>query len=200
MGRPRYAVLLLLLLFPVFLAPGEVLSAGISTGSNLSRAPQDPAQTPVNREAVSSEQNLVLQSDLIVQGRLEESSQAYPTGATVEERKILHYVQQLRVEETWKGTGLASVNLLTSGVDPLPDADNPLNKSYTGPLTAGEYVFFLRKSGDYYTLTGLWQGLYPLFQGKSVALLANGGFASFDQLPVHRFRLKVLSLAESSSS
>ncbi|MNC22060.1 hypothetical protein D3C75_700500 [compost metagenome] len=160
-------------------------------------APQ-PGAIPVPAETVATGKALAQQSDLIVEGHLEGAQQAYPTGRDISGRKIVHYVQRIRVISAWKGSASSPVELLTSGVEPLPDADNPLNKTYTGPLVSGDYVFFLRKAGgtDFYTLNGLWQGLYPVFEGKSTALLANGGFAAFDQLSMTQFRSKVMSLAQ----
>lgn len=127
---------------------------------------------------------------------MEDNQQTFPTGREVSGKKIVHYVQRIRVSAVWKGTASSPVELLTSGVEPLPEAANPLNKIYTGPLESGDYVFFLRKTGapGYYTLSGLWQGLYPIYDGKSVSLLANGGFAVFDRLTLLQFRAKVVSL------
>jgi hypothetical protein len=185
-------------------APGVLALAAVPSAMLMlppaSAAPTDPGKIPVNTAPAGSDQALVTSSDLIVRGRLDESSSSYPTGRSEGTRKVLHYVQQLRVEETWKGAAPQSViSLLTSGVEPLPDASDPLNKTYTGPLAGGEYVCFLKKTqpAGYYTLTGLWQGLYPLYGGKSVALLANGGFPSFDQLSIRTFKSKVIKMAAS---
>lgn len=159
-------------------------------------APQ-PADIPVPVQTLASERALTQSADLIVEGHLEASQQSYPTGREISGRKIVHYVQQIRVKSVWKGSASSPVKLLTSGVEPLPDAADPLNKTYTGPLESGDYVFFLRKAGatEYYTLAGLWQGLYPVYDGKSVSLLANGGFSAFDQLTLPQFRSKVISLS-----
>lgn len=159
-------------------------------------APQ-PGGIPVPVQPAASEKTLTQSADLIVEGYLADEQQTYPSGREISGKRIVHYVQRIRVHAVWKGSAESTVNLLTSGVEPLPDAADPLNKTYTGPLESGDYVFFLRKAGatDYYTLNGLWQGLYPVHNGKSVALLANGGFAAFDQLSLPQFRGKVKSLS-----
>jgi hypothetical protein len=164
--------------------------------SAAAAAPQ-PGSIAVPVQPAASEKSLVQSADLIVEGKLEAGEQRYPTGRDISGRRIVHYIQQIRVQAVWKGAAASPVKLLTSGVEPLPDADNPLNKTYTGPLESGDYVFFLRKAGetDYYTLAGLWQGLYPVFNGKSVSLLANGGFNAFDQLSLPQFRSKVTALS-----
>lgn len=171
-------------------------SASAAAKLDAEHAPS-PAQIPVPQTGVSSEQQLKAQSDLVVIGKIRDDGTAsYPTGESAGGLKIVHYVQTIHVEDTWKGPASRTVRLLTSGVEPLPDADNPLNKRYTGPLAGGEYVCFLKKSPgtDYYTLTGIWQGLYPMLGGKSNALLANGGFAAFDQLSSASFKNKVTSM------
>jgi hypothetical protein len=149
-------------------------------------------------QPAASEKALTQNADLIVEGHLEDGQENYPTGREISGRRIVHYVQRIRVQAVWKGSATSPIKLLTSGVEPLPDAANPLNKTYTGPLEPGDYVFFLRKAGgtDYYTLHGIWQGLYPVYDGKSVALLANGGFSAFDQLGLPQFQGKVQSLSQ----
>ncbi|MDF2925015.1 MAG: hypothetical protein K0R57_3929 [Paenibacillaceae bacterium] len=173
---------------------------GAHTAAGMQSSPASPAALPVPQAGVASDRQLVSQSDIIVLGQIPEASSSYPTGRREGGRTVVHYVQQIKVSQTWKGSARAGVRLLTSGVEPLPDAADPLNKRYTGPLAGGEYVCFLKKvpGADYYTLTGLWQGLYPVFEGRTNALLANGGFASFDQLPVDKLKAKVKSLAPSS--
>ncbi len=187
-----------------FLQPWKRLSVHISIAAALlgvpspaAAAPQ-PGGIPVPVQPAVSEKALAQSADLIVEGHLEDGQENYPTGQEISGRRIVHYVQRIRVHAVWKGSAASPVKLLTSGVEPLPDAADPLNKTYTGPLEAGDYVFFLRKAGgtDYYTLNGLWQGLYPVYNGKSVALLANGGFSAFDQLSLPQFQGKVKTLSQ----
>lgn len=159
--------------------------------------PRDPARIPVDTSSVATWEELVSRSDLVVHGRLGEREQAYPTGKREGRFRVFHYVQHIAVTEVWKGaggTGREGINLLTSGCEPLPEPSNPLNKRYTGPLEGGEYVFFLKKTAEdgYYTLTGIWQGLYPVQEGKAVALLHNGGFDAFDGMPLRAFKSKVV--------
>lgn len=176
--------------------PSDNSPSDISQGVLHAESLAPPGQTSVNQQSVPSDKRLAQDSDLIIHGMLTEGQQSYPTSASVGNRRVVHYLQQIKVLDTWKGASRRAVSLLTSGVEPLPDGPDPLNSLYTGPITEGEYVFFLRRApqSDYYTLTGLWQGLYPVMNGKSVALLASGGFSSFDQLPISRFKLRVLAL------
>lgn len=176
----------------LLLAASIVVTAAVPAA-----AAPDPAQIPVPTQTVPSEQALVHSADLIVEGRLEDGQNAYPTGGQISGRKIVHYLQTIRVNKVWKGSAAAQAELLTSGVEPLPDAADPLNKTFTGPLESGEYVFFLKRTGEsgYYTLAGLWQGLVPIHEGKSISLLANGGFAAFDQLTLQQLHAKIQSLA-----
>ncbi len=186
-----------------FLQPWKRLSVHITKAAAIWAVPSpaaavpQPGGIPVPVQPASSEKALTQSADLIVEGHLEDGQENYPTGREISGKRIVHYVQRIRVQAVWKGSVASPIKLLTSGVEPLPDAANPLNKTYTGPLEAGDYIFFLRKAGgtDYYTLNGLWQGLYPVYNGKSVALLANGGFAAFDQLSLPQFQGKVKSLS-----
>jgi hypothetical protein len=157
-------------------------------------SPATPDKITVDRGPVSSPEQLVRSSDLIVHGQLSESVRSFPTGLHEGSRRVFHYVQTVRITELWKGSAAGNtVSLLTSGVEPLPDASDPLNRTYTGPLESGEYVFFLHRAGNtrYYTLTGIWQGLYPVYGGSSIALLHNGGFAAFDRLPLASMKAKI---------
>lgn len=187
-----------------FLQPWKRLSVHITIAAailavpSLAAAVPQPGGIPVPVQPVASEKALTQSADLIVEGHLEDGQENYPTDREISGKRIVHYVQRIRVQAILKGSASSPIKLLTSGVEPLPDAANPLNKTYTGPLEAGDYIFFLRKAGgtDYYTLNGLWQGLYPVYNGKSVALLANGGFAAFDQLSLPQFQGKVKSLSQ----
>lgn len=186
------------------LQPWKRLSVHISLAAAIWAVPSpaaavpQPGGIPVPVQQSSSEKALTQSADLIVMGQLEEGQDRFPTGREISGRRIVHYVQRIRVQAVWKGSAASPIKLLTSGVEPLPDAADPLNKTYTGPLESGDYVFFLHRAGesDYYTLDALWQGLYPVYNGHSVALLANGGFAAFDQLSLPQFHSKVKSLSQ----
>lgn len=171
---------------------------GAGEGRPSPAAPADPARIPVNLAQVPGPEELVRSSDLILHGYLAGRTQSHPTGELIAGRQVVHYVQHLTVKEAWKGSPAGGpVPLLTSGVEPLPAASDPLNRTYTGPLEEGEYVCFLRRAGSsgMYSLTGIWQGLYPVFEGKSIALLDNGGFPSFDGLALPEMKSKVLRMA-----
>lgn len=130
---------------------------------------------------VASYQELIRSADLIVFGRIGSRTASYPTGVSLGSGQLVNYVQPLRVLQTLKDPHApSSIPVLTDGVEPLPKPSDPLNLTYTGPLAQGEYVFFLQKvpGTNIYSLIGQWQGIYPVQDGKLVAL-HEGGFQHF---------------------
>jgi hypothetical protein len=183
----------------LYIAVSILILAAALEPSTARAAPAGPAQLSLNTEPCASWEDMAKRSDLIVLGKLKDQVKAYPTGRREGSYRIVHYVQKIAIAEAWKGGSEAagSIPLLTSGIEPMPDAANSLNKRYTGPLEEGEYVFFLRRvdGNDYWTLTGLWQGLYPVYENKTIALAANGGFTALDGLTLEAFKKKVRDAA-----
>lgn len=135
---------------------------------------------------VASQQDLIRAADLIVFGRFGSRTASCPTGVSTGSGQLVNYVQPLRVLQTIKGPHtLSSIPVLTDGIEPLPKPSDPLNLIYTGPLAEGEYVVFLRKAAgsNMYSLVGQWQGIYPVQDGKLIAL-HEGGFQHFMGLTV----------------
>jgi len=146
-------------------------------------APPDLARLRVDPTPVKNVHELVQAGDLIVSGRTDSQYQSAPTGVSLRQGKVLNYVQSFRVQRTWKGSAPQVIQLLTTGIEPLPDARDPLNLTYPGPLSEGEYVLFLKKvhGTNLYRLVGVWQGVYPVQGGRTIAL-RGAGFAELNGL------------------
>ncbi|MGN7470568.1 hypothetical protein [Brevibacillus sp. SAFN-007a] len=177
----RYRLLILTILLCAVILPA-------SAEPNIGHLPVATAPVPSAKE-------LVRQSDLIVLGWMDSAHQSYPTGRSIPQGKIVHYTQTLHVKKVFKGASPRLLTILSSGVEPLPDTSSPLNLTYTGPLAEGNYLVFLRKvkGSSLYSLTGLWQGVYPLYQGKTIAL-QGAGFADFNQLSWNEIEPKLKSI------
>ncbi|MGE7274239.1 hypothetical protein ACQKK5_22605 [Brevibacillus panacihumi] len=146
-------------------------------------APPNLARLHVDTTPVKNVRDLVQTCDLIVSGRTDSHFQSAPTGVSLGHGKVHNYVQSFRVQRTWKGSAPQVIKLLTTGIEPLPDARDPLNLTYPGPLSEGEYVLFLKKvhGTNLYRLVGVWQGVYPVQGGRTIALLG-AGFAELNGL------------------
>ncbi|QQE72697.1 hypothetical protein KDJ56_12030 [Brevibacillus composti] len=74
----------------------------------------------------------------------------------------------------------------------MPDRSHRLNLSYPGPLAEGQYVLFLKKvrRSDLYSTVGLWQGIYPVYDGKTITLEGQG-FPELNQLTIAELRRKI---------
>ncbi|MBG9945469.1 hypothetical protein ABE237_19460 [Brevibacillus formosus] len=159
------------------------------------------AQTDIGRVQVdpspySSLKELVKKCDLIVIGRIDSNHRAYPTGRTIPQGKIVNYTQSLHVTTAIKGSSSRRLTVISTGVEPLPDASSPLNLQYPGPLAEGNYLLFLRKvsGSQLYSTAGLWQGVYPISQGKTIAL-TNLGFSELNQLSQEEVVRKITAIS-----
>ncbi|MFA4133042.1 MULTISPECIES: hypothetical protein [unclassified Brevibacillus] len=159
------------------------------------------AQTDIGRVQVdpasfSSLGELVKKCDLIVIGRVDGTHRSYPTGRTLAQGKIMNYTQRLQVKKTVKGTATRLLTVVSTGVEPLPDASSPLNLQYPGPLAEGNYLLFLRKvsGSQLYSTAGLWQGIYPIYQGKTIAL-SNLGFTELNRLSQEEAVRKITAIS-----
>jgi len=146
-------------------------------------APPDLARMRVDTTPVKNARELVQTCDLIVSGRTDSQYQSAPTGVSLRQGKVLNYVQSFQVQRTWKGSAPHVIKLVTTGIEPLPDARDPLNLTYPGPLSEGEYVLFLKlvHGTNLYRLVGVWQGVYPVQGGRTIAL-RGAGFAELNGL------------------
>jgi hypothetical protein len=142
----------------------------------------------VNSDSVRSQQQLIRQADLIVYGRYDTAQQIIRTSRKVSGGRLANYIQPLHVHKLMKGDAGRIIRILSTGVEPLPDPGNSLNRTYPGPMAEGEYICFLKKikGKNLYRLIGGWQGVYPILDGKSVAI-ADSGFPALSGLTPTEF-------------
>ncbi|CAI8718787.1 5_nucleotid_C domain-containing protein [Brevibacillus sp. IT-7CA2] len=157
--------------------------------TDIGRVQVDPSPYPSLAE-------LAKRSDLIVIASVSGAHQLYPTGRAIPQGKIVNYTQSLQVKTTIKGTSSRRLTVVSTGVEPLPDASSPLNLQYPGPLSEGNYLLFLRKvrGSQLYSTAGLWQGVYPIYQGKTIAL-SNLGFTELNQLSQDEVVRKITAIS-----
>ncbi|GIO08826.1 hypothetical protein J31TS6_48540 [Brevibacillus reuszeri] len=173
-----------------------LLALFILTGCVLLPVSAAPAigDLEVDATTASSWQELAKRSELIVIAWADSAGHSYPTRHTVDQGKLVNYTQTLQIKKVLKGAPPRLLNVVSTGVEPMPDASSPLNFKYPGPLGEGNYVLFLQpvKGTSYYSITGLWQGVYPLYQGRTIAL-EGVGFAELNQLSLAELELKLKS-------
>jgi hypothetical protein len=145
----------------------------------------------VKSEPVSSEAALIGSADRIAYGWFDSADRELDTGQKVKSGKLVNFTQTFHVERPLKGESSQLIRVLSTGIEPLPDARDPLNSTYPGPLVEGHYVCFLKKlpRQDVYTIIGGWQGVYPVHDGKTIALTGMGfqqlGGLTLDQMAAH---------------
>ncbi len=171
-------------------------AAAITALTVILSAPADAQVSPdvnlrkiiVNSEPVSSESALIGDADRIAYGWFDSADQELDTGQTAGSGKLVNFTQTFHVMRPLKGQSSQLIRVLSTGVEPLPDAKDPINNTYPGPLAEGTYVCFLKKLPrlDVYTIIGGWQGVYPMNDGKTIALEGKGfpqlGGLTVDQL------------------
>ncbi|MEJ8547929.1 hypothetical protein [Brevibacillus borstelensis] len=155
-------------------------------------AAPEVADLQVDQTRMKDWKELTLRCDLIVVGLTDERHQRFPTTKRVPSGRLVNYVQTVQIERVIKGSAPSRVQLLSTGVEPLPDASDPANLSYPGPLGEGQYLLFLKKVNrtDLYSIVGLWQGVYPLYEGKTVSLRGQG-FAELNQRTIRQVENKL---------
>jgi hypothetical protein len=142
----------------------------------------------VKSEPMSSESALIGGADRIVYGWFDSADRELDTGQKVKSGKLVNFTQTFHVERSLKGQSSRLIRVLSTGIEPLPAAKDPLNSVYPGPLAEGTYVCFLKKlpRQNVYTIIGGWQGVYPVHDGKTIALEGKGfpqlGGLTLDQL------------------
>lgn len=152
----------------------------------------DIGKLQVDKTLTSTARQLAEKSTLIVYVWADSVYQNYPTSQRIGNARLVNYVQTLQVKEVVKGQATRVTRLLTTGVEPLPDAEDPLNDRYPGPLAEGSYVCFLQrvKGSDLYSLTGIWQGVYPVHDGKTIKL-NRFGYTEFDQRTIAQLKQQI---------
>lgn len=139
---------------------------------------------------------LITSSDAVVHVHLGEQIRKWPTGQRLPNgRLFVNAAQRLYVHDVLKGSSPSSAWLLTTGISPLPEPHDPLNRLYTGPLADGEYILFLKlfsREHNFYTLNGGFGAVYPVYSGKTVAL-DEGGFPELGGKTIEQVRLLIRS-------
>jgi len=168
-------------------AAALLLAVGIAVPTGDVRAGTDgtPRTTIVKSEPVASEAALIGQADRIAYGWFDSADQELQTGREVQGGKLVNFTQTFHVQRSLKGESSRLIRVLSTGIEPLPDAKNPLNSVYPGPMVEGSYVCFLKKlpRQNLYTIIGGWQGVYPVQDGKTIAL-EGAGFPQLGGLTV----------------
>ncbi|TCP31597.1 hypothetical protein EV207_10287 [Scopulibacillus darangshiensis] len=130
----------------------------------------------IKSKPIKDSKELVKTSDLIFLGRFEHVKHQVRTDHAVTGGQLYNFIQPISIKDMYKGSQQTSVDLLTTGVLPLPKPENPLNTLYPGPIAEGVYLVFIKKfpHQDLYYLNGGWQGLYPVISGRTIALKESG--------------------------
>lgn len=151
----------------------------------------NPSENILSYHNYGSLKQLVQHSDMIGYGEIGDVLHRYPTSIAVNHGKLVNTIQPFQMNQVIKGDQ-NTANVMITGVEPLPDADDPLNQIYPGPLASGSYILFLKKIKDTneYQLAGGWQGVYPIISGKSISLYGIG-FKDLNQLTVDQFHEKL---------
>jgi len=160
--------------------------------SNTEAVKVDIGSIQVDTSPTQHERDLVERSSLIVFGWADSAQDKHPTGKQVPSGALVNFVQNFHVERSFKGSTPKLLQLLTCGIEPLPDPRDPLNNRYPGPLAEGNYIIFLKKvtGNDLYTIVGVWQGVYPFIDGKTIALKGSG-YPSLEHLSLDQFSKKI---------
>lgn len=130
----------------------------------------------IQRQSIKDSRTLIKSSPLVLLGQFKNAKQTIKTNYVVGNGRIYNYLQAFTVDKVYKGPQAPQVNVLTSGVVPLPEPEDPLNVLYTGSIAEGNYLVFLKKvpQTDDYQLNGGWQGLYPIVNGRIISLFGEG--------------------------
>lgn len=153
----------------------------------------DIAKLRVDSTPVASESALVKNAVIIAYGRFDSVSQIVPTGTSVSSGELINYVQSFHVKKLIKGQAGEMIKFLSTGIEPLPQPKDPLNKVYPGPMAEGNYICFFRNvpgSNQLYSIIGGWQGVYPVVNGKTISL-ESSGFPIFNNLKIAEMELKI---------
>jgi len=162
--------------------------------TSVSAVKVDIGTIQVDTSPTQHERDLIERSTLIVYGWADSAKENHPTGKQVPSGALVNFVQTLHVKRAFKGASPKLVEMLSTGIEPLPDPQDPLNNRYPGPLAEGDYILFLKQvtGTNLYTIVGVWQGVYPFHDGKSVALRGSG-YPSLEQLSLDQFGKKIES-------
>jgi hypothetical protein len=148
----------------------------------------------VNIKRAANIKDLVSGSTFIAYGWFDTSHQKQMLEKSVQDGQLVNFVQSFHIDKYLKGTGDKIITVLSTGIEPLPDPLNPINKVYPGPMAEGRYVCFLKPvpGTEFYTIVGGWQGVYPVREGKTISL-EEEGFPELNQLTLRQLEAKIKS-------
>jgi hypothetical protein len=130
-------------------------------------------------------------STLVVYGRFDTVHDSKTLRKRVDGHKLVNYEQNFHVLKYIKGAGPLVIEVLSTGIEPMLDADSPWNEVYPGPMSEGRYVCFLvRIDAAHYAVNGRWQGAYPIHDGKTIAL-DGAGFPELGSLTIPQLEAKI---------
>ncbi|MEB3101545.1 hypothetical protein [Ferviditalea candida] len=134
---------------------------------------------------------LVRHSTIIAYGKLGSPIREVSTNTKIDRYKLVNYIQPLDVLKMIKGQPHRRIEVLSTGLDPLPLPTNPLNDKYPGALADGEYICFLKAvpGTRFMQIVGGWQGVYPMLDGKTIAL--DQGFPELNDLTISQFQKNI---------
>ncbi|MGC4375811.1 hypothetical protein WD019_02550 [Fictibacillus sp. Mic-4] len=163
---------------------------GFHTNANA-RQPGVPTVV-VDTKPMANLKELRNESTIIAFGWFNTAHLERSLGKSVQGGKLVNFVQSFQTKRYIKGSGPQIISVVSTGIDPLPAPENPLNKVYPGPMAEGEYIAFLKplKGTKQYILVGGWQGVYPIIGGKTIAL-EGSGFNELNALTVQEFETKI---------
>lgn len=139
----------------------------------------------------TSVEELAGTSAIVAYGRFDTAHHSKTLRKRVDNGALVNYGQNFHVLKYLKGSGPMVVEVLSTGIDPMPDPDDDWNAAYPGPMAEGEYICFLtRIDAAYYALNGRWQGAYPVAGGKTIAL-SGSGFPELGGLTLQQFEAKL---------
>ncbi|MFC4617758.1 hypothetical protein ACFO4N_03340 [Camelliibacillus cellulosilyticus] len=148
----------------------------------------DPSSDVYESQPVPLLSTLIRTSDAILYGSVGSVIQEYHTGKRVRNGELVNTLQKIQVLQSFKGRATRPIELITTGVEPMPRPSDPLNQRFPGALAEGQYIFFLKKipGSSLYQLNGGPQGFYPLINGRTISLYGTG-FQTLNQRTVAEF-------------
>jgi hypothetical protein len=159
------------------------------TAPAASAAPLPNHDVELPRRA--SVESLLQTSNLVAYGRFDTAHDSKTLRKKAGGMTLVNYVQHFHVLKYLKGSGPMVVEVLSTGMEPMPDPDNAWNEAYPGPMAEGEYICFLvRIDAVHYAINGRWQGVYPVQDGKTL-VLEGAGFPELGHLTMQQVEAKL---------
>jgi hypothetical protein len=156
------------------------------------KAQNDLSNLIVSTQPTKNVKELVQNSSFIIYGWFDSADEEHQTKKKVDNGELVNFVQTLQVKRSIKGRPPQFIRVISTGIEPLPDPSDPMNKIYPGPMAEGEYVCFLRSipGTDVYYIVGGWQGVYPVYEGKMVSF-EEVGYPQFEGLTIQELETKI---------